>query len=100
MVTPLNFQIVMEDIEDPLASNNERPGAAEPNHVPQKVPLSPPAARSSQEQNNKSIACGAGDKEEEEMELMDQEELDFLEGAAQLGSLCSGKTTIIVQCMM
>ena len=30
------------------------------------------------------------DEKEEEMEMIDQEELDFLEGAAQLGSLRTG----------
>ena len=91
LVTPLNFQIVMEDIEDPLASNSERPRVAEPTHVPQKVPLSPPApttspAASSQQQNDQT----GREEEKEEMEVMDEDELEFLEGNAQLGILRSG----------
>ena len=90
----------MEDIEDPLVSNKERPGAAELNHSLQKTPLSPPGptdtmslAAPSQEQNDESTAHHeAGDKEDlEEMEAMDQDEVEFLEGNAQLGSLKSGK---------
>ena len=103
VVTPLKFQIVMEDIEDPLASNQKRPGAAEPNHALQTAPLSPPGPTDtvsptapSHEQNDKSTAHHmmheAGD-EEEEMEMMEQDEMEFLEGNAQLGSLKSGKIT-------
>ena len=93
----------MEDIEDPLASNKERHGAAEPNHSLQKAPFSPPGltdtvspAAPSQEQNDESTAHPdeVGDEEDlEAMETMDQDEVEFLEGNAQLGSLKSGKIT-------
>ena len=99
----------MEDIEDPLASNKQRPGEADTSHYPgQKVPLSPlgptatvsPAAAPNQEQNDDQSTAhhqgtgdihACGDKEGEEMETMDQDEVEFLEGNAQLGSLRSGK---------
>lgn len=98
----------MEDIEDPLASNKQRPGAADPSHYPgQKAPLSPsgptdtvsPAAAANQEQNDDQSTAhhqgigdihACGDEEEEEMDTMDQDEVEFLEGNAQLGSLRSG----------
>ena len=98
----------MEDIEDPLASNKQRPGEADSSHYPdQKAPLSPlgsthtvsPAAAPNQdsEQNNDQSTAhhqgtgDCGDEEGEEMETMDQDEVEFLEGNAQLGSLRSGK---------
>ena len=101
----------MEDIEDPLASNKQRPGAADPSHYPdQKAPLSPlgltatilPAAAPNQdsEQNDDQSTAhhqgtgdthACGDEEGEEMDTMDQDEVEFLEGNAQLGSLRSGK---------
>ena len=79
----------MEDLEDPLASN-ERPGAAEPNLVPNESPspsvhtVSPTA---SNQQNSEDASHGAG----VEVEMMDQDEFEFLDGATQLGSLRSGK---------
>ena len=83
-----------------LASNKEKPRAAEANHSLQTAPLSPPGptdtvspAAPSQEQNEESTAHHEAGDEEGEMELMDQDEMEFLEGNAQLGSLKSGKIT-------
>ena len=89
----------MEDVEDPLASNKERPGAAEVYHSSHTALLSPPGptdtvspAAPSQERNDESNALHeVGDIEE--METMDQDEMEFLEGNALLGSLKSGKIT-------
>ena len=96
----------MEDIEDPLGSNRQVPGAAKPiNHSPQIAPLCPPGStgivspadapnvneeeRTPQDESTAHHG-GAGD-EEEEMEMMDEDEMEFLEGNAQLGTLKSGK---------
>ena len=90
----------MEDDEDPLAFKESKLDlrAAESNHVPEELPSlsSAPAAPLEYQQNDCEGVShqgeGAGDEDEEEVEFMDQDEIDFLEGAAQLGSLRTGKS--------
>ena len=84
----------MEDNEDPLGLGDRRGGAkVHENGTPSLLASLVPPTTGPSEQNDHSASSTCDGVE---VEMVDQDEFDFLEGAEQLGSLRSGKRYVHV----